>query len=108
MPSFALQHLLENAIRHGIAKRSGAGLVEVRARRDDDVLDLTVADDGAGLGERWTPPPGRGVSTTRERLRGFTAIAPASISRPRAGGGTVARLRVPYREIERRADDGQR
>jgi two-component system LytT family sensor kinase len=108
VPSFALQHLVENAIRHGIAKRSGAGLIELRARRHDDVLDLTVADDGEGLGERWIPPPGRGVYTTRERLLGLYRDRATLDLAPRAGGGTVARLRVPYREIERSADDGER
>ena len=32
VPSFSLQHLVENAIRHGIAKRSGAGRIEERVR----------------------------------------------------------------------------
>ena len=108
VPSFALQHLVENAIRHGIAKRSGAGTVEIRVRRDGGTLDLTIADDGAGVGERWTPSAGRGVSTTRERLRGLYGDRAALDIGPRAGGGTVARLRVPYREIERSADDGER
>ena len=108
VPSFALQHLVENAIRHGIAKRSGAGAVEIRARREGSTLDLTIADDGAGVDERWTPPAGRGVSTTRERLRGLYGDRATLDIGPRAGGGTVARLRVPYREIERSADDGER
>jgi two-component system, LytTR family, sensor kinase len=108
VPSFALQHLVENAIRHGIAKRSDAGAVEVRARRDGDTLELTIADDGAGVSDRWRPPPGRGVSTTRERLRGLYGDRAALDIGPRPGGGTVARLRVPYREIERSPDDDER
>ena len=32
IPSFALQHLVENAIRHGVAKRTGAGAVVPRSR----------------------------------------------------------------------------
>lgn len=108
VPSFALQHLVENAIRHGLAKCTGAGVVEVRARRDGDVLELSVGDDGAGIGEGWTPPPGRGVSTTRERLRLLHGDRAALDIGSRAGGGTLARLRVPYREIEGNADDGER
>ena len=108
VPSFALQHLVENAIRHGIAKRSGAGTVEIRARRDGNTLELTIADDGTGVGEGWVPPAGRGLATTRERLRGLYGDRAALDIGPRGGAGTVARLRVPYREIERSADDGER
>ena len=48
VPRFALQHLVENALRHGIAKRTDSGRVVVTARRDGDMLDLSVEDDGAG------------------------------------------------------------
>src|SRR4030095_4038489 len=47
MPSVALQHLVENAIRHGIARRAGAGVLRIAARRDGDMVEVTVADDGA-------------------------------------------------------------
>ena len=108
VPSFALQHLVENAIRHGIAKRTSAGSVEVRVRRDGEVLELSVADDGAGIADHWSPPPARGVSTTRERLRVLHGDRATLDISPRAGGGTLARLRVPYREIERGPDDDER
>src|SRR5262245_40591627 len=49
VPSFAVQHLVENAIRHGIAKRSEAGRLRVAARRDGDMLEVTVSDDGPGI-----------------------------------------------------------
>src|SRR2546428_764366 len=51
VPSFALQRLVENAIRHGIARRSDAGRVRVVARRDGDMLELSVSDDGPGFVE---------------------------------------------------------
>ena len=73
IPSFALQHLVENAIRHGIARRTGAGLIEIRARRDGDVLEVSVADDGIGIRDQLRVPADRGIATTRERLRGLYA-----------------------------------
>ncbi len=39
----ALDNLVDNALRHG------GGAVTLAARRRDDVLDLTVADEGGGL-----------------------------------------------------------
>jgi two-component system, LytTR family, sensor kinase len=99
VPSFALQHLVENSIRHGIARRTDAGLLLVTAERDGDVLQLTVVDDGPGIDRSATPPPGHGIENTRERLRAlYGANASLEIVR-RPEGGTIALLRVPYREL---------
>ena len=49
VPSFLLQPLVENAIRHGRAASDGAANVEVRAERTDDRLILSVLDDGARI-----------------------------------------------------------
>ncbi|MGH9752672.1 MAG: histidine kinase [Blastocatellia bacterium] len=49
VPSLLLQPLVENAVRHGIARRAGAGLLEIRAQREEDVLRLQVRDNGPGL-----------------------------------------------------------
>jgi signal transduction histidine kinase len=104
VPSFAIQHLVENAIRHGIAKRTDAGRVTVSARRDGETLDVTVTDDGAGIDPAVTPGAGHGIENTRERLRGLYGER-ASLTVARAvDGGTVATLRVPYREIATEAD----
>lgn len=108
IPSFALQHLVENAIRHGVARRTGAGLIEIRARRDGAALEVLVSDDGAGIGQQATIPDGRGIANTRERLRGLYGDEASLEISPRTGGGTRATLRVPYREIERETDDGER
>ena len=108
VPSFALQHLVENAIRHGIARRSQAGIVEIHVIRDGDSLEISVADDGAGVSDPVAIPPGRGIATTRERLRGLYGDRAMLDVTQRPGGGTLARLRVPYREIERTTDDGER
>jgi two-component system LytT family sensor kinase len=70
VPSFAIQPLVENAIRYAIAPRRDGGHLEIRAERAADRLRLTVADDGPGLagqpgdGSGW----GIGLENTRERL----------------------------------------
>jgi two-component system LytT family sensor kinase len=70
VPSFAIQPLVENAIRYAIAPRRDGGHLEIRAERTADRLRLTVADDGPGLatpsgdGSGW----GIGLENTRERL----------------------------------------
>ncbi len=99
VPSFALQQLVENAVRHGIARRTEAGRLIVASRREGDVLELSVEDDGAGLRDGALPSPGHGIENTRERLRTLygdrasLAVGPAPVQ------GTIAVLRMPYHEV---------
>lgn len=98
VPSFALQHLVENAIRHGIARSPDAGRLIIAARSDGDMLELSVTDDGAGIDAELARLRGHGIENTRERLRALHGErATLDIAR-RAEGGTIAVLRTPYRE----------
>ena len=98
-PSFALQHLVENAIRHGVARDPDAGVLLITAERNGDLLQLTVIDDGAGIDPQLVPPPGHGIENTRERLRALYGARGSLDIAPRPEGGTIAILRLPYREI---------
>lgn len=100
VPSFAVQHLVENALRHGIAQRTNAGRVSIRARRDADILEVAVTDDGPGIEPGASDREGHGIAHTRERLRTLYPDGGASLDVvPAPDGGTSARLRIPYREI---------
>ena len=101
IPSFSLQHLVENAVRHGIAKRTGAGRLTIAARRVDDMLEVAVTDDGDGVDEGRAMPEGRGIANTRERLSALYGDRAALTVVRAAGGGTVATLQLPYREIKK-------
>ena len=99
IPSFALQHLVENAIRHGIAKDSDAGLLLVTATRTADMLEITVINDGMSIDPAVPAPPGHGIENTRERLRALHGEKASLEIAPRPEGGTIATLRLPYREM---------
>ena len=111
IPSFALQHLVENAIRHGIARRSDAGRIGITARRVDrwtggrvdgavdEDIEITVTDDGAAIVPDAAATRGHGLANTRERLRTLYGDRASLNVVPRAEQGTVATLRIPYHEI---------
>lgn len=52
IPSLILQPLVENAIKHGLAPKLGAGRLSISARGEGEYVKLAVEDDGLG------PPPG--------------------------------------------------
>src|SRR5437588_8128245 len=92
VPEFILQPLVENAVRHGIAKRSEAGTIEVSAAADGETLVLTVRDDGPGYhGE--VGAPGVGLANTRARLDTIFGPAGRLELRPGENGGTIATVR---------------
>lgn len=68
LPAMMLQTLVENAIKHGLEPRTGGGTVWIRARRDDDTVAVTVADNGEGFNTK-TSGTGIGLKNVRERLR---------------------------------------
>ncbi|HTE43754.1 MAG TPA: histidine kinase [Gemmatimonadaceae bacterium] len=97
VPGFVLQPLVENALRHGIARRSEGGTVEIVARREGETLVLTVRDDGQGLAK--VPPPfGVGLTNTRERLRTMYGNDASLSIVPSSQRGTIAIIRLPYHE----------
>jgi LytS/YehU family sensor histidine kinase len=92
--------LVENAIRHGIARHTNAGLLEVAARRDGDTLVLTVRDNGPGLGPAAPPASGVGLVNTRARLAALYGDRASLEITNAAGGGVVVTIRLPYHEAE--------
>lgn len=100
VPSFAVQHLVENAIRHGIAKRTEAGTIRIEARISGGALEVVVQDNGPGIASR-VDAAGRGLDTTRQRLRSLYGDSALLAVEPGDHGGTRATLRVPFREIRR-------
>lgn len=100
IPSFSLQHLVENAIRHGITKEPDAGRLRIEARRDGDHLEVSVTDDGPGIDPQTEFPPGHGISNTRDRLAAIYGDEATLEFSPGKTKGTIATLRLPYREMD--------
>ena len=96
VPEFILQPVVENAVRHGVAKRSEPGTIEISASIDGGDLVLAVSDDGPGFASEAA---GRGVGLTNTRARLETLFgerARLEVIR-RSEGGTVATIRLPLR-----------
>jgi two-component system, LytTR family, sensor kinase len=96
VPSLILQPMVENAIKHGIAKRAQGGAVRIAASRHNGMLTLSVSNDGPSLSADWqTAQPGIGISNVRARLQGLYGDAFQLSLRNQHAGGVEASVSLP-------------
>jgi LytS/YehU family sensor histidine kinase len=101
VPHMILQPLVENAVKHGLASRGGR--IVVAGRRAGARLELSVRDDGTGLGRSYDRPRGvaggLGLANARARLEQMYGPPPAASLDVRSAPekGTIAMLTLPWR-----------
>jgi sensor histidine kinase YesM len=99
VPNMILQPIVENAIRHGVGRRVGAGRIEVEAARMNGRLRLRVKDDGPGWAEPVVGRDARGVgiSNTRRRLAQLYGDDHRLEFDGAAGDGCTVTVELPFR-----------
>ena len=98
VPSFILQPLVENAVRHGVARSRHPGRVEIRAEACGDRLHVEVNDNGAGLAEKTGGRAGVGLANVSARLAQLYGAGHRFEVRNREEGGVAAVLEIPLRD----------
>lgn len=104
VPSMILQPLVENAIKHGLARKVGPGHLTIRSRRERGFAVLEVEDDGLGISDerlQTAMSSGIGLSNVRERLRVIYGAAGRIELRGSPGRGAAAHLEIPILVAER-------
>ncbi|GIP16489.1 histidine kinase [Paenibacillus montaniterrae] len=78
VPSFCIQPLVENAIKHGLYRKPEGGTITVAASADKGILTLVVSDDGVGMSEQKLQQlldqqfsSGVGFGNVQKRIRHF-------------------------------------
>ena len=97
VPSFLLQPLVENAIRHGLGPRLSGGRVEVTVTGQPSALTLRVRDDGVGLPPGWSfeRDVGVGLRNIAARLEHLYGRPGLLRIVPLASGGVEAQIDLP-------------
>jgi two-component system, LytTR family, sensor kinase len=101
VPVFLLQPLLENAIEHGKSDDKHT-TIALRAGREQDMLCVTLEDDGPGVASSGPVREGIGLRNTRARLhhlygsRATVELGPAHGKKD--SPGTRVEIRIPFGE----------
>jgi two-component system, LytTR family, sensor kinase len=96
VPSLILQPIVENAVKHGIAKRIQGGRIAISASRANGTLTLRVANDGPGFAPEWERK-GIGLTNVRERLASLYGVA-GELVVGNGERGAVVTIAMPDRE----------
>ena len=92
IPVMLLQGLVENAIKHGVARRTDGGMVTITTRRDVAMLEIVVTNPLPP--KRASTIEGTGLANMRERLRLLTN-GEASLDLALADDLARATVRIP-------------
>jgi signal transduction histidine kinase len=97
VPNLILQPLVENAIRHGIARLEEAGTLRIASTRANGRVELTIVNDVPPTD--GAPDTGRGIGlgSLGQRLEALYGVEHELVAR-RAHDTFVVTLRIPYRE----------
>ncbi|HWC15593.1 MAG TPA: histidine kinase [Terriglobales bacterium] len=96
VPYLLLQPIVENSIRHGVAKSEAGGTILVTSAHRDGRLHIEVSDNGAGFS---TSIPGRGIGLkiTQERLQALYGTDHYFQLRSTPGSGATVVIELPFR-----------
>jgi two-component system, LytTR family, sensor kinase len=98
VPSMLLQPLVENALKHGLARKVGAATLVLRSFRQDRHTVVEVEDDGIGIGADGSGDDagaGIGLRNVNERLHVVYGANYSVGLHSVPGEGTRARVEIP-------------
>jgi two-component system LytT family sensor kinase len=102
VPHLILQPLVENAIRHGIAKNAGPDELRVSARRAGESLELEVSNSNSilRLSSEEALREGVGLSNSQSRLQALYGDRFSLSLANLAPRGVLAKIVIPFHRLQ--------
>jgi signal transduction histidine kinase len=100
LPVLSIQPLVENAVKHGIAKKRGGGVVTIASRQTGNAYQITVSDTGAGFDTAHYLDDCKvhvGLMNVRQRLASLMNATVEIDSTP--GSGTTVTVTIPKEKV---------
>ena len=100
LPVLSVEPLVENAVKHGIAKKRGGGIVTISSRQTENAYQITITDTGAGFDVERYMDDGKvhvGLMNVRQRLRSRMNATVDINSVP--GDGTTVTVTIPKKKV---------
>jgi hypothetical protein len=101
VPPLILQPVVENAIKHGVARSTAPVTLRIAAREEDSRLILTVENDGGTGGAGAPGGTGVGLANVCERLAARFGTAADCAHGPLPGGGYQVTITMPLEYDDR-------
>ena len=101
LPPLTVEPLVENAVKHGVTKKRGGGIVTLSTARTDAGVQITVTDTGVGFDPDHYMEDGKphvGIRNVRDRLRNMVG---GSLSITSTRDGTIAVVTIPTKEADK-------
>ena len=98
VPPLTVEPLVENAVKHGVTKKRGGGIVTISTRRTERGVQIAVADTGVGFDPEHYADDGKphvGIRNVRDRLQSMVG---GSLAITSSEHGTVAVVTIPTKE----------
>jgi len=105
VPSMILQPLVENSIKHGLARKVGGGQITIKTMLRERHTVIEVHDDGLGMTEERLEGAlqgGIGLSNVNERLRTIYGASYQLKLTSEPGRGTCASVEIPELAVPER------
>ncbi len=94
VPPLSVEPLVENAVIHGVSKRSGQGKIRITTKEEENRFVIIVADNGPGF-DLTAKRKGVGIENVRSRLK-YQCNGMLELTASRAG--TIATITIPKTE----------
>jgi len=95
VPPLTIQPIVENAVKHGVTKKEGGGVIIISVSETENEHLITITDDGVGYDVDEIPKDKTqhiGIENVRKRLAHYGGTLEV-LSKP--GEGTTASIKLP-------------